>query len=136
MTCSPPPKPLAATGWPDDTGFNEAVMVLVFRRYCRTTRSTSATTQSTSQTITQSSQLQITTSQTSPSEAATRREQAVLFADALARLPDDHREVIALRHLEGLTFSAVAGRMGRTVDSVETLWLRALARLRQVVGEG
>ena len=70
----------------------------------------------------------------SPSEAASRREQAVLFADALGRLPDDYREVIVLRHLEGLTFPAVAERMGKTVDSVEKLWLRAIAKLRQAVG--
>ena len=31
-----------------------------------------------------------------------------------------------LRHLEGLTFPEVAGRMGRSLDSVEKLWLRAL----------
>jgi RNA polymerase sigma-70 factor (ECF subfamily) len=73
---------------------------------------------------------------TSPSEAAARREQAVLFADALAQLSDDYREVIVLRHLEGLTFPAVAGRMGRTVDSVEKLWVRAVARLKQAVGGG
>jgi RNA polymerase sigma-70 factor (ECF subfamily) len=73
---------------------------------------------------------------TSPSEAASRREQAVLLADALGRLPDDYREVIVLRHLEGLTFSAVADRMGRTVDSVEKLWLRAVARLRHDMGGG
>jgi RNA polymerase sigma-70 factor (ECF subfamily) len=73
---------------------------------------------------------------TSPSEAAAKREQAVLFADSLAKLPDDYREVIVLRHLEGLTFPAVAARMGRSVDSVEKLWLRALARLKQTVGEG
>ena len=72
----------------------------------------------------------------SPSEAAARREQAVLFADALGALPDDYREVIALRHLEGLSFAAVAGRMGRTVDSVEKLWVRAVARLRRAVGGG
>src|SRR5205085_12230259 len=72
----------------------------------------------------------------SPSEAASRREQAVLFADALGRLPDDYREVIVLRHLEGLTFPIVAERMGRTVDSAETLWVRAVARLRQAVGGG
>ncbi|WP_227254587.1 sigma-70 family RNA polymerase sigma factor [Frigoriglobus tundricola] len=73
---------------------------------------------------------------TSPSEAASRREQAVLFADALGRLPADYREVIVLRHLEALPFAAVAERMGRSVDSVEKLWLRALARLRVEVGGG
>jgi RNA polymerase sigma-70 factor (ECF subfamily) len=67
----------------------------------------------------------------SPSRQAARREQAVILADALARLPDNYREVIILRHLEGLTFPEVARRMGRSVDSVEKLWLRGLTRLRQ-----
>jgi RNA polymerase sigma-70 factor (ECF subfamily) len=72
---------------------------------------------------------------TSPSNAAARREQAVVLADALNRLPEDYREVIVLRNMEGLTFPEVARRMERTQDSVEKLWLRALARLRQVFGE-
>jgi RNA polymerase sigma-70 factor, ECF subfamily len=72
---------------------------------------------------------------TTPSQHAVRREQAVVLADALALLPSDYREVIILRHLEGLTFPEVAERMQRTRDSVEKLWLRALARLRQVFGE-
>jgi RNA polymerase sigma-70 factor (ECF subfamily) len=71
----------------------------------------------------------------SPSEQAARREQSVLLADALARLPDDYREVIVLRHLEGLRFPEIADRMGRSVDSVQKLWLRGLARLRQGFGE-
>jgi RNA polymerase sigma-70 factor, ECF subfamily len=74
-------------------------------------------------------------SMTSPSLQAARREQAVLLADALEQLPEDYREVIILRHLEGLTFPEVAGRMKRTQDSVEKLWLRGLARLRKVFGE-
>ncbi len=69
---------------------------------------------------------------TSPSLRAVRREQAVLLADALERLPGDYREVIILRHLEGLPFPQVALRMQRTEDSVQKLWVRALARLRQV----
>lgn len=79
---------------------------------------------------------QIAAPGTSPSEAAAKREQAVLFADALGRLPDDYREVIVLRHLEALAFAAVAERMGRSVDSVEKLWLRAIAKLKQSVGDG
>jgi RNA polymerase sigma-70 factor (ECF subfamily) len=70
----------------------------------------------------------------SPSQQAVQREQAVLLADALERLPKDYRDIIILRHLEGLTFPEVARRMERTVDSVEKLWLRALARLRKVFG--
>jgi RNA polymerase sigma-70 factor (ECF subfamily) len=72
--------------------------------------------------------------QSSPSQQAAGREQAVLLADALAQLPDDYRDVLVLRHLEGLTFPEVARRLERTVDSVEKLWMRALARLRQLMG--
>jgi RNA polymerase sigma-70 factor (ECF subfamily) len=70
---------------------------------------------------------------TSPSQGAARREQAVLLAEALARLPDDYRRVIHLRHLEGLTFAEVADRMGRSVDAVEKLWARALVHLRRLL---
>jgi RNA polymerase sigma-70 factor (ECF subfamily) len=69
--------------------------------------------------------------QSSPSAQASRREQAVLLADAMEDLPEDYREVIILRQLEGLTFPQVARRMGRTEDSVKNLWARGLARLRR-----
>lgn len=70
----------------------------------------------------------------SPSQQAASREQAVILADALGQLPDDYRETLVLRHLEGLTFPEVAGRMGRSQDSVEKLWMRGLVRLRQILG--
>jgi RNA polymerase sigma-70 factor (ECF subfamily) len=69
--------------------------------------------------------------QSSPSAHAIRTERAVFLAEALARLPADLRDVLVLRHLEGLTFPEVAKRMGRTVDSVKKRWPRALAQLRQ-----
>jgi RNA polymerase sigma-70 factor (ECF subfamily) len=67
----------------------------------------------------------------SPSGQAERREQAVLLAGALDRLADEDRELLVLRHLEGLSFPEVAQRLGRTVDSVKKRWPRALVRLRQ-----
>jgi RNA polymerase sigma-70 factor (ECF subfamily) len=70
----------------------------------------------------------------SPSQQAARREQAVILADSLQELPPDYREVIVLRHLEGLTFPDVASRMERSEDSVKKLWARALARLRHSLG--
>jgi RNA polymerase sigma-70 factor (ECF subfamily) len=73
--------------------------------------------------------------QSSPSQRAVRREQAVLLAEALGQLPEDYREVIVLRHLEGLSFPDVALRMERTVPSVKNLWTRALALLRRSLGE-
>jgi RNA polymerase sigma-70 factor (ECF subfamily) len=74
--------------------------------------------------------------QSTPSQRAAGREQAVLLANALERLPVDYREVIILRHLEGLSFAETSHRMGRSVDSVKHLWARALAQLRRTLGEG
>jgi RNA polymerase sigma-70 factor, ECF subfamily len=73
--------------------------------------------------------------QSSPSQQAARREQSVLLADALAQLPEEWRELLVLRHLEGLTFPEVARRLGRTVDSVKKQWPKALTRLRSLLGE-
>ena len=71
----------------------------------------------------------------SPSQSAARREQAVLLADALGRLSPDYRQVIIFRHLEALTFPEVARRTGRSLDSVKKLWIRAVAALRDGLGE-
>jgi len=71
----------------------------------------------------------------SPSQQAAQREQEVLLADMLARLPEDYREVIILRNLEGLSHDEVARRMNRSVGAVRMLWVRALARLRQELGK-
>ena len=76
----------------------------------------------------------LVSSRSSPSKQASRREQAVALADALGQLPGDYREVLVLHHLEGCTFPEVARHMGRSVDSVEKLWVRALARLRRSMG--
>lgn len=64
-----------------------------------------------------------------PSAYASRREQAVLLADALAQLPKDYREVVRMRHLEGRSFEEIAALMGRSSGAVRMLWMRALERL-------
>jgi RNA polymerase sigma-70 factor, ECF subfamily len=79
---------------------------------------------------------QIVSPGTSPSDAASKREQGLILADALVKLPADYHEVILLRHLEALPFAEVARRMGRSVDSVEKLWMRALIKLREAMGDG
>jgi RNA polymerase sigma-70 factor (ECF subfamily) len=75
----------------------------------------------------------LVTQQSSPSQQASRREQSVLLAEALGRLPEEWRELLILRHLEGLTFPEVAQRLGRTIDSVKKQWPRALAGLRRLL---
>jgi RNA polymerase sigma-70 factor (ECF subfamily) len=68
---------------------------------------------------------------TSPSERVMEEELSLQIAEALSHLSEDYQTVIVLRHLEGLTFPQIAERMGRSVDSVEKLWLRSVTRLRQ-----
>lgn len=74
--------------------------------------------------------------QTSPSLAVMRKERAMLLANALARLPEDYREVLILRHLEGLEFNDVACRMDRSAGAVRVLWTRALKQLREELQSG
>jgi RNA polymerase sigma-70 factor, ECF subfamily len=108
------------------------------RRYCGTQRRDVRLERALVDELNQSSRLLdhgLVAPQSSPSQRAARREQAVLLADALARLPDDYRDVIVLSHLEGLSFPEVARRMGRTVDSVKNVWARALGRLRNLLGD-
>lgn len=77
-----------------------------------------------------------TKAQTSPSLAAMRKERSRLLADALGRLPDDYREVLILRHLEGLDFAEVGQRMNRSAGAVRILWTRGLKKLREELQKG
>jgi len=69
----------------------------------------------------------------SPSGCASRREDEILLADTLAQLPADYRDVIVLRHIEGLSFDEVASRMDRSAGAVRMLWLRALKKMREAL---
>ena len=68
--------------------------------------------------------------QTSPSMAAFRTEEAVRLRDAVARLPEDYRRVIRLRRLEELDTEQVAEAMGRSANAVRILYFRAMKLLR------
>ena len=70
-----------------------------------------------------------------PARTPVRREQAVLLADALAKLPADYREVFILRNLEHIPFDEIAARMGRSPGAVRKLWTRAMVALRQLLEE-
>ena len=72
---------------------------------------------------------------TSPSQHFARNEAFLQLAAALETLPEDYRRVIVLRHVEGLPFTEVARAMDRSVDSVEKLWVRSLAKLKTTMGE-
>lgn len=72
-------------------------------------------------------------SQTSPSEAASKRELTVLLADALSRLPEDEAEIIWLYHVEGLSFDTIGERQGSTRKRVRGIWARGLKSLKRAL---
>jgi RNA polymerase sigma factor (sigma-70 family) len=49
---------------------------------------------------------------------------------ALARLPENLRQVIHWRHRENLKFSEIAERLDTTEGAAQRLWARAIERLR------
>ena len=70
----------------------------------------------------------------SPSDAALAQEQAQALARAMERLPEDYRQVLALRHEEQLTFEQIGQKMERTANAARMLWLQAVERLQKEMG--
>lgn len=66
-----------------------------------------------------------------PQTNAIRNEQVVALASAMAKLPDDYREVIQLRNQEQLSFAKIGERMNRSENAVTKLWYRALIHLKR-----
>jgi RNA polymerase sigma-70 factor (ECF subfamily) len=69
--------------------------------------------------------------QSSPSQGAVRRENAVQLAQALEALPANQRDAVVLRHFEGLSLADIAARLGCTTAAVTGLLHRGLKNLRQ-----
>jgi RNA polymerase sigma-70 factor (ECF subfamily) len=67
----------------------------------------------------------------SPSGQAAANEQTDAVQQALARLPDDYRQVLLWRYQEQCSFEEIAQRLGRTANAARKLWARALERLQR-----
>lgn len=72
---------------------------------------------------------------TSPSRAADRGNRGRLLRRALDQLSPDQREVIDLRYLRQLSVAETAAKMDRTERAVRSLCVRALIRLRELLGD-
>jgi RNA polymerase sigma-70 factor, ECF subfamily len=73
--------------------------------------------------------------QSSPSVGAMRAERLLELAEALAKLPDDQRTALELRHLRGLSVPDVAQAMQRSTVSVTGLLYRGGKALRGLMTE-
>ena len=72
---------------------------------------------------------------TSPSAAALRGEARIRLAEALDRMDATDREVLMLRHFEQLTNAEAARVVGIEERAAGKRYLRALARLREILSE-
>jgi RNA polymerase sigma-70 factor (ECF subfamily) len=61
-----------------------------------------------------------------PVTQADRKDRLVLLDQALLRLSEDHREVVMMTRIEGLSAKEVGERMGRSENAVHLLLSRAL----------
>ena len=69
----------------------------------------------------------------SPSEAAMRAETAQQVHEAMAELPDHHREVLRMATRERRTLREIAEHLGRSRESVKKTYGRAMARFTEIL---
>ena len=67
----------------------------------------------------------------SPSQKAIREEEAERLSQALTSLPDDQREAVRLRHLEGWALADLARHLGRSPAATAGLIKRGMQALRR-----
>jgi RNA polymerase sigma-70 factor (ECF subfamily) len=71
---------------------------------------------------------------TTASKAYSRNQRELRLLQALESLPEDRRQVLQLRYVEGLPTKEIAERVGKTDGAVRVLLTRSLARLQEILG--
>lgn len=70
-----------------------------------------------------------------PAASALRKELQDRFLDALDRMDEEDREILVMRHVEQLGNSDAASILGLTPPAAGMRHLRALRRMREILGE-
>ena len=71
---------------------------------------------------------------TTPSKAFSRNEKELRMWDALGSLPEDQREALRLRYVDGLPTKDIAQRLRKTDGAVRVMLTRSLDKLQQILG--
>lgn len=73
-------------------------------------------------------------SMTSASQVFNRNRREHLLIEALATLPEEQREALRLRYIEGLPSKEIAAQLGKTDGAVRVMLTRSLNRLQSILG--
>lgn len=77
----------------------------------------------------------IVASITSPSAAFSRDQRGMRVDDAVRTLPEEHREALRLRYVDGLATKEIARRLNKSDGAVRVMLSRSLDKLQQILGE-
>jgi len=71
---------------------------------------------------------------TTPSQAFSRDQKEFQLQEVLATLPEESRDALRLRYVDGLPTKEIAERMGKSDGAVRVLLTRSLSRLQSLMG--
>ena len=70
-----------------------------------------------------------------PEESLEREEMRRAVREAVARLPEDKREIIVMREFSGMSYSDIAGALGIEEGTVKSRISRARTALAEILSE-
>jgi len=73
-------------------------------------------------------------SMTTASKAFSRNQREMKLMTALEQLPEDQREALRLRYVEGLQSKEIAERIGKSDGAVRVMLSRSLSKLQEILG--
>ncbi len=71
----------------------------------------------------------------SPSSSLQKNELLVAVSNTMAELPEEYRQVLVLRHLNGMSFPEIAQYLEKSHGATRMLWFRAIDRLRYLLSQ-
>lgn len=59
------------------------------------------------------------------------QERRIALERAISELPENYREILSLKHQEGLTFHEIGSRIEKSAEAARKLWARAIEHLKK-----